>query len=140
MGVDIGGTFTDIAVGQNDGALLVSQTLSTPGDHSATYDYASDDELELVNLRLVATGRRPGGLDFQSLSAATRRSESGTRPMAFERGAQPVDSPVIGRDEVDGRTRPGPVIVESDDSTVVVPPGAEITRDAHANLVITLRP
>jgi N-methylhydantoinase A len=33
---------------------------------------------------------------------------------------------------------PGPVVVEAYDSTVVVPPGATLSADAHGNLVIDL--
>ena len=106
--------------------------------YAATYGYASDEEIELVNLRLVATGRRAGRLDFQGVSAEPTRGEPGTRRVSFERGAAAATTPVIARGDLRGSRR-GPLIVESYDSTVVVPPGAALAGDAHGNLVITVR-
>jgi N-methylhydantoinase A len=63
--------------------------------------------------------------------AATRR------PVWFD-SRHPVDTPVVGRDAVGAFPRGGPVIVESYDSTVVVPPGAALSADPHGNLVIDL--
>jgi N-methylhydantoinase A len=45
---------------------------------------------------------------------------------------------VVARDAVPATPRRGPLVVESYDSTVVVPPDAEVATDAAGNLVITL--
>ncbi len=109
-------------------------------EYAKTYGYASDEDLELVNLRLVATGMRASRLDFGAIRPAEERGAraSGTRPVAFERGAAAVDTPVIPRERVGATATRGPVIVESYESTVVVPPGCAVSADTAANLVITL--
>ena len=45
---------------------------------------------------------------------------------------------MVAREAVSAAGMTGPLIVESYDSTVVVPPGARIRRDAHETLSITL--
>ena len=49
-----------------------------------------------------------------------------------------MDTPVWPREAVSLAGRRGPLIVESYDSTVVIPPGALVRRDALDNLEITL--
>jgi N-methylhydantoinase A len=60
------------------------------------------------------------------------------RSVAFDRKTGPVDTPVWPRDAVPADGVHGPLIVESYDSTVVVPPGAHVARDVAGHLVITL--
>ena len=92
----------------------------------------------MVSLRVVATGRRRHRVDLGRVSApdAGRVSE-GTRPVWFEAGG-PVVTPVVGRAAVGPAPIAGPVIVETYDSTVVVPPGATLAADPHGNLVMDL--
>jgi N-methylhydantoinase A len=49
-----------------------------------------------------------------------------------------VQTPVLAREAVPGTDTAGPLVVESYDSTVVVPPGAAVRRDPFDNLLITL--
>jgi N-methylhydantoinase A len=49
-----------------------------------------------------------------------------------------VATAVVGRAAIGREPTPGPLIVEEYDSTVVVPPGATVYRDAFGNLVLTL--
>jgi N-methylhydantoinase A len=109
-------------------------------EYAATYGYESDEEQELVNLRLVAVGLRAHRLDFGSLGEATRSLATRDRPVSFARGTAPVQTRVVGWDQVSAAAIAGPRIVESYDSTVVVPPGATVSRDAHGNLAIALDP
>jgi N-methylhydantoinase A len=94
-----------------------------------------------VNVRVVATGRRQHRLDFHDVrivgapDAVTRR-----RAVHWTRGAPSVATAVVGRAALAGEPMPGPLVVEEYDSTVVVPPGATVRRDAFGNLVITLEP
>ena len=60
--------------------------------------------------------------------------------MHWARGAPPVATPVVARAAIAREPAPGPLIVEEYDSTVVVPPGATVSRDAFGNLVLTLEP
>jgi len=108
-------------------------------EYAATYGYASDEELELVNVRVVATGLRPNRLDFRTIRvAAGAPPPAARRRVSFDRRAGAVDTPVLAREAVPAAGTTGPLIVESYDSTVVVPPGAAIRRDALDNLLIVL--
>jgi N-methylhydantoinase A len=110
-------------------------------EYTATYGYASEEDLELVNVRCVATGVREHRLDFRAVSVAGGPpSPARRRAVHFARGAPAVDTPVVGREAVTAGPARGPLIVESYDSTVVVPPDASIARDGSGNLVITRSP
>jgi N-methylhydantoinase A len=108
-------------------------------EYATTYGYASDEPLELVNVRVVATGRREHRLDFRNVQivgapdAVTRH-----RAVHWARGVPSVTTAVVGRAAIGREPTPGPLIVEEYDSTVVVPPGATVYRDAFGNLVLTL--
>jgi N-methylhydantoinase A len=107
-------------------------------EYAATYGYSGEERLEVVNLRLVATGRREHRIDFARVSAPeSARPAAARRPVWFD-SRHPVDTPVVGRAAVGQAALGGPVIVEAYDSTVVVPPGASVSADAHGNLVIDL--
>jgi N-methylhydantoinase A len=120
-----------------DAAAVAALTEGYRTEYAATYGYATDEPLELVNFRLVATGVRVNRLDFRALSVTARPATAGRRPVVFERGGAPVDTPVHPRESV--RTLEGPAIIEAYDSTVVVPPGCTAAVDAGGNLLLTLR-
>jgi N-methylhydantoinase A len=108
-------------------------------EYATTYGYASDEPLELVNVRVVATGLRAHRLDFRAVTVAGAAvPASGRRAVHFARGAPAVDTPVVGRAAVALEPTPGPLIVEEYDSTVVVPPKATVRRDPFGNLVVAL--
>jgi N-methylhydantoinase A len=114
-------------------------------EYAATYGYASEDEaIELVNVRVIATGLVSHRLDFRAARVATAGPPPSHRSVAFDRKSGPVDTPVWPREAVsaEGVSGPaggtlGPLIVESYDSTVVIPPGALVRRDELDNLEIT---
>jgi N-methylhydantoinase A len=120
-----------------DEAAVAALTDGFRREYAATYGYATDEPLELVNIRLVATGVRANRLDFRSLRVAARPAVAGRRPVIFGRGAAPVDTPVHPREAV-GKLE-GPAIVEAYDSTIVLPPGSAAAVDGGGNLLITLR-
>jgi N-methylhydantoinase A len=70
--------------------------------------------------------------------AAGAPAPPATRLVSFARRAPTVETPVLAREAITPAGLAGPLIVESYDSTVVVPPGAAVRRDAVDNLVITL--
>jgi N-methylhydantoinase A len=87
----------------------------------------------------IATGRRPQRLDFRSVRvAAAEPPGRASRAVSFARAAPAVDTPVWPRASVPAEPVAGPLIVESYDSTVVVPPGAAVRRDPVGNLRIAL--
>jgi N-methylhydantoinase A len=128
-----------------DAAAVATLREAFAREYTAMYGYATGEEVELVNLRLIATGVRAHRLDFGSVKApaasgpASGASGSAARSVAFVRGAARVDTPVLARDAVTTTPRRGPLVIESYDSTVVVPPDADVVTDAAGNLVITIR-
>jgi N-methylhydantoinase A len=120
------------------GVLAIGQAFAT--EYAATYGAATGEEVELVNVRLVATGVRTHRLDFAAVKASTAsRGDATTRAVSFVRGAPRVETPVIGRDAVGAIPRRGPLVIESYDSTVVVPPDCDVVADAAGNLLLTVR-
>jgi N-methylhydantoinase A len=93
--------------------------------HRATYGHASPDEpVQLVNLRVSALGRL-GGLDLARTGATRGGAAAPTqeRPAYFKETGL-VRCPVLAREDLQpGFERPGPLIIEAMDTTVVVPPG-----------------
>ncbi|MBL6951145.1 MAG: hydantoinase/oxoprolinase family protein [Alphaproteobacteria bacterium] len=108
--------------------------------YEAIYQYAADDAVEVVNLRLLSRGVRPGKLDFRDLSisdtAAPPRAAS-VRQVYFGRDHGWLQTAVLDRRAFSG-TAAGPMILESADSTVVVPPEGRVTGDSLGNLLIDL--
>jgi N-methylhydantoinase A len=105
-----------------------------------TFGYAAEEPVELVNLRLSARGHRDDRLAFDGLQVdrAALAGTRGERLASFERGAPPVATPVLARADLDATERAGPLIIESYDTTVVVPPAARVRADAAGNLLLEL--
>ncbi|MFD1569812.1 hydantoinase/oxoprolinase family protein [Halorubrum laminariae] len=86
--------------------------------HEAAYGYRADEPVELVNCRVtvaVARDAPPVAHD------AAGDPVTGTREAAF--AGEPRETPVYARARLrSGETVDGPVVVEGDESTVVVPP------------------
>lgn len=104
------------------------------------YQYASDDKVELVNLRLIGRGRRKSKIDFanvRTVAEAAGDASLGTRSAYFDRATGWRDAPVLWRESFAGE-REGPAIIESSDSTIVVPPGARAMLDPAGNIVVEL--
>jgi len=120
-----------------DAAGVAALRAAFKREYTTTYGYATDEDLELVNLRLVATGMRADRLDFRRLDVSAKPSAAARRLVTFDRHAAAVDTPVVPREHV--RTLAGPAIIESYESTVVVPPGCDVRTDSCGNLVITIQ-
>ncbi len=127
----------EIPVG--DGAItreLLDEVLEQyHGLHHEFYGYRLDAiPVELVRLMVTATA--PGGAALPSLSldvhgrtAADAPPRERTADVHFADGFQ--STPVVARTELIGaEARQGPMIVESMDTTVVVPPGWTVESDA----------
>jgi N-methylhydantoinase A len=94
--------------------------------YGETFGYTAPGEpAELVNIRLSAIGRASNRLDFQALSLDTRAlaGAAGERLVSFERGASGIAARLIARAALDKGAIAGPAIIESYDTTIVVPPG-----------------
>ena len=96
-----------------------------------TFGYIAESEpVELVNLRLSAIGTAASRLDFGGLRLEARAlaGESGERSVSFARGEPRVKTRLVPRAALEQSTVAGPAIIESYDTTIVVPPGCT----AHA--------
>jgi N-methylhydantoinase A len=105
--------------------------------YRAMYGYVSRDAIESAAVRLVA---RAGGpvLDFAALKRPAGRAlrPESKRPAWFSRAGW-TETRILDAAAVT-ETVAGPVILESDDSTIVIPPGAAVARDPSGHLVATL--
>lgn len=109
-------------------------------EYRATYGYATDEDVELANLRLTAIGRSDRRLHFDNISidATAVHGETGTRKVYFERGADPVDTTLIARADVTEQPVAGPVIIESYDTTIAIPGDCTFRADTVGNIVVDL--
>jgi N-methylhydantoinase A len=114
--------------GSNAGAVLRERFVS---EHRRTYGHGSaDDPIDLVNIRVTATlpvERRPDAVH------SIGRSNSGSvhRDAFFGAKLGLMSTRILGRANLSTRQR-GPLIIEEDDATVLVPPhwSAELGADA----------
>jgi N-methylhydantoinase A len=91
-----------------------------------TFGYAAEAEaVELVNLRLSAIGRAENRLSFATLAldAHALAGSRGERPVHFTRGAPSETARLLPRSALGKVPVAGPAIIESYDTTIVVPPG-----------------
>ena len=114
--------------------------------HRALYGFATEEPWELVSIRLRVSapstdGPRPpasrGSTESpESTGSAGEASAVRTLPCTFGAGG-PVPTPRHARAHlVAGRALAGPVVVEDEWSTVVVPPGAILVADEAGHLHI----
>jgi N-methylhydantoinase A len=108
--------------------------------YQATYGYHTDEAIEIANLRLAAVGRAANRLRFRRsiIDAAATAGSRGTRRVSFERGQPEVEVALLARCDVDNVRRSGPVIIESYDTTIVVPPGCSYAADEIGNIIIDI--
>jgi N-methylhydantoinase A len=110
--------------------------------HRATYGHASPDEpVQLVNLRLTAIGRL-GALDLARRAGPTSAGgpqKPKTRAVYFRETGVAACDVVPWESLGPGSERPGPVIVEANDTTVVVPPPWRLRVDARGLIVLERR-
>jgi N-methylhydantoinase A len=104
--------------------------------HRVRYGHSTPGApVEFVNLRVAAMGRiRAEAVPYRPPSR-DEDSKLGSRSVVFEHEAH--DTPVLLRSRlVPGDARDGPVVIEEDSSTAVVPPGYSVRVDEIGNLVI----
>jgi len=126
-----------VAGGTVHTATLERLTRDFHARHRATYGHANPDEpVQCVNLRVSAVGRLAPFDVSSSSPVAAAVATLPARPAYFkETGTVRCD--VLARAAVKpGVTRPGPLIVESADTTIVVPPGWRLTAEAVGLLAL----
>jgi N-methylhydantoinase A len=104
--------------------------------YAETFGYSADEPVELVNLRVTAVGTAANRLDFArlTLDPTALAGGSGSRMVSFERGQPPVATRLAPRAAVADGPIAGPAIIESYDTTIVVPPGCT-ARAAEAGCI-----
>lgn len=114
-------------------------------EHERTYGHrgAPDKPVDLVNVRLVATGvperpRVPSDAQLRQAGRRTGRSRQSARAAYFGKDGM-IETPVLDRADLDERPREGPLIIEEYDATTVVPPRCAARVDEWGNIVITVR-
>ncbi len=105
--------------------------------HRQAFGYDRDDSIELVSLRLRALASA-GQLRFSDLIGQTpqdpnTKGTATTRRAYFGPDVCSCEAAIYRRADLT-QEQPGPLIVEEPDTTVVVPPGWRIQRDAHGKL------
>ena len=108
-------------------------------EHERTYGHRSDaDPVELVAVKVVAcaAARGPRSYDPAAVLELSGGVEEGTRTAYFGVEHGSVETPVIARGALLGRTVEGPLIVEEYDATCIVPPGSRATLDELGNIDI----
>lgn len=105
--------------------------------HAALYGFATDEEWELVTLRVTLTAPRRAR---PVLNGGQARAIGDGAPLTsscwFDANG-PLDTPRYARDGLpSGTTIHGPAIIEDAWSTVVLPPGATLGVDGHGHLHI----
>ncbi len=105
--------------------------------YSETFGYvAAGEPVELVNMRLSAIGKAESRLDFKhlTLDAHALAGVTGERMVSFSRGAPRIATRLVPRVAVEDAFVAGPAIIESYDTTIVVPPGC-IARAAGSGCI-----
>jgi N-methylhydantoinase A len=106
-----------------------------------TFGYVAEGEpVELVNLRLSAIGTAVTRLDFGRvrLDARALAGDTGERLVSFNRGEPRVATRLISRGALEHSPIAGPAIVESYDTTIVVPPGCTARSDGGGCIAIDM--
>jgi N-methylhydantoinase A len=108
--------------------------------YAAIYGYASNDAIECANVRLLARGIATSTLDFNDIRSAKSAGssvEKSTRRVYFDRKTGWVDTPIVPRSKLD-KPLTGPVILESSDTTIVIPPGWRVSTDKVGSVIASL--
>jgi N-methylhydantoinase A len=105
--------------------------------HRERYGYAIEGEtIELVSFKVTAVGRRPR-FSLREPGLANGRAPQTSRDVFFrENGWVPTTvlrRPALGP----GTIHTGPLLIQEDGSTTLVPPGMTVRKSKSGSLVIT---
>ena len=120
-----------------DAAKLGAIEESFAEAHKATFGYRSDEEsVQFVTLKslgqgIAATPRLP-----DSITVPEGAAKSGTRNAYYGDPHGWMETPILGREDLSGAPRHGPLIIEEYDSTTVVRPGWSAALDGWNNIIL----
>lgn len=123
-------------------AAVVQRLVSDFHDeHARVYGFnAPDERVEIVTLRVIATGRipKPALKAIETGTSDPSAAAKGVRAVYFAEEEGYAESTVFDRYRLTaGNVVPGPAMIEELDSAVVVHPGHRAEVDRHGNLLIT---
>lgn len=130
-----------IPSGPISAAIMAEAIIAFNRIHRAVYGHASSDrQVEIVNLRVVTAQKAPE-LDPTLLRRDLPPEAEKAAPVATRKAHFPgeanVNTAVYRREQMaPGSKLTGPAIVESADTTVVIPPGQSAAVDGVGNLMI----
>ena len=106
-------------------------------EHERRYGHSFEGAypLETVNLRVIGAVT-PAGARTIAATASEDAIPETARQVYFGPEVGTVETPVISRAGISAEARPGPLIVEEYEGTVVVPPDCEAWLDAAASIII----
>jgi N-methylhydantoinase A len=111
-------------------------------EHERTYGHRAgiDEPVELVNVQVIgyATSRRSRVPDRVVAAKADKAKLPAPRRVYFGPSLGWLETPIIGRGDLDV-PREGPCIVEEYDATVVIPPHSMAELDPYGNILIELQ-
>jgi N-methylhydantoinase A len=110
---------------------------SFDAEHEKTYGHRGGpgEQYTFVNLRVVASVARRRLSSRHNTTNGFRPSQASRRAY-FGRDYGLLDTPVVARGDLSRTPRPGPLLVDEYDSTVVVPPGWTASLDSSQNIRI----
>ena len=135
------GQVSDLTVAVPSGpitqATLDALAENFDSEHEQSFGYRTDVGYQLVNIRVIARGlpdapRMPERFEL----ADAANGAQGTRPVYFGPNRGWADTPVLSRPSLQGRSEPGPLVIEEYDSTTVVPPTWAATVDDASNIIL----
>lgn len=108
--------------------------------YESTFGYSSDEPVELVNVRVIASGRSDHRLRFSGIQvdASALAGSTGTRQVSFDPDTPPCETRVVPRSQIGLEGQAGPLVIESYDTTIIVPPGCVARADAVGNVLIDI--
>lgn len=118
---------------------MLDEMKRTYGDmHEATYGYRSDSEpMQFVSLKIAGRGIPKESRVPKRVSRAREHDGvKGSRKAYYGKELGWVETTLVSRKGLDGKTLAGPVIVEEYDTTTVVPPGWSVRLDHWNNVIV----
>ncbi|MFK7958698.1 MAG: hypothetical protein AB8B96_21575, partial [Lysobacterales bacterium] len=108
--------------------------------HELRYGHSSPAApVEFVNLRVATFGKLAGQQQISHTTPDGKAEALAQRSAIF--GGTAYETPVYSRDHLGPEfSQPGPMIVEEQSATTVVPPGWQVTVDDNANLILLRDP
>jgi N-methylhydantoinase A len=111
-------------------------------EYETTFGFRlSTATIEIVNLRVSTTITidKPATSGFSKNGISKSKKSAVKRQAFFGPKYGTMQVPVAGLDDITTTSQKGPMLIDTYDSTIVVPPESQIKRSANGNLTITLQ-